>query len=486
MNTQNPNSATSKTLKGVMLGGVGLSVLTLGLWFGGATQAISKPGAQTESAKLTKGEAKAAKLGKLNTEMRETLQTMRSRPHTYDPQDIYENNAVESVFRYAVLDNNNFQPNIFTRNIPGINENSELTAADANTVGLARMVVLDKPGVTSDPNDPRSHIGVYLDVAGLRNAKSEAGWYEMTLMYTTKIPPTAPARPNGHAQYGTITPEDAAILAAQGTGYNAVAGHVFTKGGVDPRYPGPNDVWPNDVNNLVTFPLTSGTFNSMQMTDAHHFFELRPETNMVFPHQEFPFAGGVPALHPPLGSYDAGVLGHYHSIVPGSGPLGKTDNDPKIYGDNPDDPRDTDRFDTIDMKELEFRLRSVPSGLTEEIHRDVFMRRASFHPEENNLQTRLYLSLPYEYSLIDTNDDDVLSFEELDINGTSDGGQSNERLYFPATVFDRVIIQREINDGLIVPRFANSQRAWVINGNWKNMDGERIRDLQLAESEAGK
>ncbi len=346
------------------------------------------------------------------------------------------------------------------------------------------MMVLDKPGVTNDASDPRSHVGVYLDVSGLKTVKGEAGWYEMTLMYTTKIPPIAEAREDGHAKFGFMTPEDHAIMSAQGDGYNATPGHVFTKGGVAPRYPAPGDEWPYDVNNLVTFPVTAGTFNALQMDDAHHYFEFKPETNMVFPHQEFPFAGGVPALHPPEGSYAAGTLGHFLSIVPGSGPLGINDNDPHVYGDNPDDPRDPDRFDAVDRSQMEFRLRSVPSGLTEEIHRDVFIRRASFHPEENNLERRLYLALAYEYSLIDSDNDGVLSFEELDINGTSDGGQSNERLYFPITEFDRLIVQREINDGLVVPRFANSQRAWVINGDMKDVTGERIRDMQLEASES--
>ena len=40
----------------------------------------------------------------------------------------------------------------------------------------------------------------------------------------------------------------------------------------------------------------------------------------------------------------------------------------------------------------------------------------------------------------------------------------NERLYIPATQFDRFAVTRELNDGLLAPRFAPSQRAWVLNG----------------------
>ena len=60
-------------------------------------------------------------------------------------------------------------------------------------------------------------------------------------------------------------------------------------------------------------------------------------------------------------------------------------------------------------------------------------------------------------------DDESKKFEEADIEGTSDG-QSNERLFLPATTFERFAVSREINDGLLAPRFAPSQRAWVLTG----------------------
>ncbi len=451
--TKQPTNERKKLYKGVTSGLLGLSALTLGLWFGGTTLAVSSASETTQKVKIK--------------EVDERIAELKSRASMYKPQKIFRNHSKRDFFQYALLDNQHFEPNIWTDHIPGINDTAELTGGNPNTVGIARMVTLRKPGLPTDPSDPRSHVGVYLDISGLKTIKAETGWYEATIMYTTRIPPIAPARPDGHAQFGYMTPEDAEIMAAQGTGNN-VPGNVFSKGGVAPRYPAKHDVWPDDYTSLVTFPLTAGTFNALSMDDAHHYFEFRPETNMVFPHQEFPFAGGVYALHPPEGAYKAGTLGHFLSIVPGSGPLGINNNDPMIYGDNPADPRDPDRFQAFNPDQREFRLRSVPSGLTEEIHRDVFTRRASFHPEETNLQTRLYLSLAYQYSLIDQNNDGVLTFEELDINGMSDG-RPNTRLYFPITEFDRYIIQREINDGMIVPRFANSQRAWVLSGNMKQI-----------------
>ena len=34
----------------------------------------------------------------------------------------------------------------------------------------------------------------------------------------------------------------------------------------------------------------------------------------------------------------------------------------------------------------------------------------------------------------------------------------------PATGFNRFAVRREINDGLLAPRFAPSQRGWVLTG----------------------
>ena len=53
---------------------------------------------------------------------------------------------------------------------------------------------------------------------------------------------------------------------------------------------------------------------------------------------------------------------------------------------------------------------------------------------------------------------------EGDIDTPSDGFPDNERLFLPPTVFNRFAVTREINDGLLAPRFAPSQRAWVLSG----------------------
>ena len=57
-----------------------------------------------------------------------------------------------------------------------------------------------------------------------------------------------------------------------------------------------------------------------------------------------------------------------------------------------------------------------------------------------------------------------------DLEDESDGGQSNDRLFIPATRFGRFAVTREIDDGLLAPRFAPSQRAWVLTGHLQQVD----------------
>jgi hypothetical protein len=82
----------------------------------------------------------------------------------------------------------------------------------------------------------------------------------------------------------------------------------------------------------------------------------------------------------------------------------------------------------------------------------------------HNLQTRLFLAYAAEVARVDTDGDDVVSALEGDIDTSSDGFADNTRLFIPATQFGRMAITREINDGYLSPRFAPSQRAWVLTG----------------------
>ena len=67
-----------------------------------------------------------------------------------------------------------------------------------------------------------------------------------------------------------------------------------------------------------------------------------------------------------------------------------------------------------------------------------------------DLGRRLFDAYAAEVARIDANRDGVVSFVEADAEGQSDG-QSNERLYLPATTFNRFAVTRELNDGLWRP-----------------------------------
>ena len=124
---------------------------------------------------------------------------------------------------------------------------------------------------------------------------------------------------------------------------------------------------------------------------------------------------------------------------------------------------DLDRPQSPNPAHLEFRNRFIPSGLTEEVLLSAFVRIKSFEPNVTAVAQRLFDAYKQELVRVDKNQDGVISFVEADVKGTSDG-LSNTRLYIPATGFNRYAMTREINDGLLAPRFAPSQRAYVQSG----------------------
>jgi hypothetical protein len=109
-------------------------------------------------------------------------------------------------------------------------------------------------------------------------------------------------------------------------------------------------------------------------------------------------------------------------------------------------------------------MRFIPSGLANEIFLDVYERPVSFEPNQKNLTQRLFDAYAHEVARVDKNGDGVISASEGDVDTASDGFPNNRRLFIPATQFNRFAVTREINDGYLAPRFAPSQRAWVLTG----------------------
>jgi hypothetical protein len=392
--------------------------------------------------------------------LKNRLARLAGRPHSALPTQAYaEADNKSQLFQYYLLDTNGFEPNVFTSLIPGVNETAMLTATGANcglpTVGAVRVVLEPKPGLPTDPNNVEAFIDIFTDISGLFVINNESGWYEGWMIHDLTVAPVGPPRTDGHAQFGKLLAEDAMALEMMGKHHN-VAGSTFTTDGNSVRFPSASDHFPDVQTNVVPIQLSMGAYNSLQQTDAHAYWEFNYTTNWIHPLFEIPFTGGIP------GTLEAGDIGALQSIVPGSGPVG-IQNNPVTYGDNPNLPRDPDKFDADIDSQREFRQRFIPSGLANEIFLDVYERLASFEPGVGFPQ-RLFDANAMEVARVDLNRDGVISASEGDVDTGTDGFENNERLFLPATSFNRFAVTREINDGLLAPRFAPSQRAWVLNG----------------------
>ena len=415
------------------------------------------PHSRSDMASLaSRGDIRSLPLG-----LQQQLLRLAGRPHSALPiQAFAEADHPSQLFQYYLLDTHNFEPNVFTAIFPGVNDAVQLTATGADcglpTIGSVRLVVEPKPGLPTDPNDVRAFIDVFTDLHPLFVINNESGWYEGWMIHDLRVAPVAAARRDGHAQFGTILQVDADRLAALGAGHD-VPGQLFTTDGGAVRFPSEADRFPDVHGNLVPIYLSMGAYNALQQSDVHSYWEFNYTTNWVFPLYELPFTGGI------KGTFEAGQIGALSDIVPGSGPAG-FQNDPTKYGDSPFLPRDPDKFDGDDDAQREFRMRFIPSGLANEIYLDVFERLASFEPGLTSFAQRLNDAYFAEVSRVDQDRDGVISAVEGDVDSATDGFEDNTRLFLPATSYDRFAVTREINDGMLAPRFANSQRAWVLTG----------------------
>ena len=396
----------------------------------------------------------------LPTALKERLTRLAGRPHSTLPiQAFAEADQASQLFQYYLLDTHGFEPNVFTTIFPGVNDAVMLTATGADcglpTIGAVRLVVEPKPDLPTDPSDVRAFIDVFTDIHPLFVINNESGWYEGWMIHDLTVAPIGTARADGHAQFGTILAADAQALRNLGTG-NDVPGHLFTTDGRAPRLPSDSDHFPDVQSNLVPLFVSMGAYNAMQQSDVHSYWEFNYTTDWTFPLYELPFTGGIP------GSFEMGDIGRISSAVPGSGPQGVRNN-PVVYGDSPFLPRDPDKFDGDDDAQREFRDRFIPSGLANEIYLDVYERLASFEPGVD-FERRLFDAYAAEVDRVDQNGDGVISSVEGDVDSASDGFEDNARLFLPATSFDRFAVTREIDDGMLAPRFAPSQRAFVLTG----------------------
>jgi len=188
-------------------------------------------------------------------------------------------------------------PNVFTTIFPGVNDHVQLTVTGANcgleTVGAVRIVLEPKPGLPTDPQNPRAFNDVFTDISPLFVINNESGWYEGWMIHDITVAPIAAPRKDGHAQFGTITDRDSAILRTMGTGNNAKAGNIFTVDGNAPHFPSASDHFPDVQTNVVPLHVSMGASNAMQQSDAHSYWEFNYQgTNWVHSLYELPFTGG--------------------------------------------------------------------------------------------------------------------------------------------------------------------------------------------------
>src|SRR6266436_1587012 len=403
--------------------------------------------------------------------LKERIVRLADRPHSVLPLQVFaEADKPSQLFQYYLLDTTGFEPNVFTTRIPGVNDAVQLSVTGANcglpTIGTVRVVLEPKPGLPTDPNNPRAFMDVFTDIDPMFVINNESGWYEGWMIHDLTVPNIAPPRSDGTgaATFGTITAADAVALQAMGTGNN-VPGNTFTMDGQAAHLPSASDHFPDVQTNVVPLQLSMGAYNSMQQSDVHAYWEFNYQgTNWIHPLYELPFTGGFPdAFGQPADSFEDGEIGLLQSIVPGSGPRG-INNMASVFGDNPNLPRDPDKFDGDVDAQREFRERGIPSGLANEVLVDVYERPASFEPTVTDLERRLFDAYAAEVARVDQNGDGIVSAVEGDIDTPSDGFQDNTRLFLPATAFNRFAVTREINDGLLAPRFAPSERAWILTG----------------------
>jgi len=200
-----------------------------------------------------------------------------------------------------------------------------LTVTGANcglpTIGAVRVVLEPKPGLPTDPNNPRAFIDIFTDISGLFVINNESGWYEGWMIHDLNVVDVAPPRADGHAQFGTITGADAAALKAMGSGNN-VPGHTFTVDGKAVHLPNVFDHFPDVQTNVVPLYLSMGAYNALQQSDAHAYWEFNYlGTNWIHPLYELPFTGGFPDGFGEIpDAFSDGEIGKLQSIVPGSGP----------------------------------------------------------------------------------------------------------------------------------------------------------------------
>jgi hypothetical protein len=410
------------------------------------------------------------------------LVELTARPKSLPVLPVFnEDDETSQLFGYYLLDTEEFERNVFTAPFKGINDKALPTGANAAnggmpSIGAIRMIYEPKSGLPGDPksaDDPAAFVDVFTDISGLFVINNEAGWYEGWVIRDMTVPKTvAELDSQGINPWGTMTSADYRALRAKSIKGVNLPGSIFAADGKAVRLPSPeDDIANHDIGNTVGFPVSIGAFNTLQQSDGHAYWEFNPGTNWVFPLYELPFTGDLgvtSALVTPstiTPSAESFYSGNLREAV--KGPRAEA------LADHPLNPRDPDRFeDSVGLTQAETRNRFIPSALANEILLDVFIRTESFEPGVG-LPDRLYHSYVKQVAKFDTNGDGAISFGEAHVTANLKNGDESitgRDLFIPATEWPRYAITRELNDGLLAPRFAPTQAAYVLSGLFERVE----------------
>src|SRR5260370_12425320 len=211
--------------------------------------------------------------------LKKRIVRMADRPHSILPTQAFaEADKPSQLFEYYLIDTNEFQANIFTSVVPGINDAALPTAANQancglSSIGSVRVVLEPKQGLPTDPNNPKAFIDVFTDISGLFVINNESGCYEGWMIHDLAVAPVnAMPRRDGHAPFGAILLADAAILKRMGNGNN-VPCNLFTIDGNSAHLPNATDHFPDRQSNVVPLYVSMGTYNTLQQSDTHPYWE---------------------------------------------------------------------------------------------------------------------------------------------------------------------------------------------------------------------
>jgi len=165
------------------------------------------------------------------------------------------------------------------------------------TIGAVRVALEPKPGLPSDPDDPRAFIDIFTDIRGLFVINNESGWYERVDDPRPAGGRCCPSGPEGSRAVWDDYHRRRRPAGRHGAGNN-VPGHFFTVDGNAPHFPGRATISRPGHQRRPASAEHGLPTNCLQQADCHSYWEFNYTTNWIHPLYELPFTGGFPDKSP--------------------------------------------------------------------------------------------------------------------------------------------------------------------------------------------